>query len=139
MSFVNADYYLVEFGRFDITLGLTTILLAFAILFSLLTIYCDNQNLCEVYLRRVIISIDAFLILFFCLAALATFFFSWHLSTEVYRSYPLLKASASHCTSPVYYITFVYITLQYSAIGLVILLCVILFVVGILVFKLCPS
>ena len=104
---------------FDITLGADAIFLGM-ILILFVFVTCFNGH-CEDYTNcyRLLVSLIIFFIVLFVLTSFVVFCFGFAMSWLIYPLYNIWKREFIGCSSPVFYIAFAYLTIQYSAIGLI--------------------
>ena len=120
-------------------MGANVILFVTIIILSMITCYCNVKTLHHIYCRRVLFCHLAFLIVLFFIASFIVFFYGIAISHPVYNFMYAWNEDFINCTSPIFYTAFTYLTIQYSMIGLIILLFIIGFVLYLLAFTLCPN
>ena len=132
--------FIDELSGFDIILGTNTISLGMVlILFAfIIYLYGRRKDKCAKCYRALVCLIIFFLILF-VLAFIVLFFFSFIITSSVYSSYKMWKREVTNCISPILYIAFAYLTIQYIILGLIVIASIALCIIACAVTVFYPS
>jgi glucose-6-phosphate-specific signal transduction histidine kinase len=115
----KCGYYAGLVSIFDITSGITLILLVLSVLLWLLVII-SYKYYCKVC-KENFAMICIFVSIFCMMAILGNTTFSFVIVDNVYSNY---KAYSTNCTSPAFYSAFVYITIEFLTLAVIILIAI---------------
>ena len=89
------------------------------ILFVFVTCF-NGEDINYTNCYRLLVCLIIFFIVLFVLTSIIVFCFGFAMSQLLYGLYNIWKRESISCSSPVFYIAFAYLTIQYSAIGLIV-------------------
>ena len=114
-------------SAFDIILGADAIFLGM-ILILFIFIACFYEETCTNFYRALVCLIIFFITLF-VLTSLVTICFAFGMTRAIYVLYNIWKREFINCSSPIFYIAFVYLTIQYVTLALIMIGCIAGFVI----------